>query len=40
MESKEKKKKVMKDLRQDRYKDTDLLDNGLENTGRGKGKVG
>ena len=36
MESK-KKKKVMK--KQDGNKDTDLLENGLEDTGRGKGKL-
>ena len=31
---------VMKNLGQDRNKDTDLLENGLEDTGRGKGKLG
>ena len=39
MESK-KKKKVMKNLGQDGNKHTDLLENGLEDTGRGKGKLG
>ena len=38
MESKGKKKKVMKN--QDGNKDTDLLESGLEDTGRGKGKLG
>ena len=40
MESKKKKKKVLKNLGQDGNKDADLLENGLENTGRGKGKLG
>ena len=42
MESKKKKKKVIKDLgaRWEANKDTDLLENGLEDTGRGKGKLG
>ena len=39
MESK-KKKKVMKNLGQDGNKDTDLLENGLEDMGRGKGMLG
>ena len=38
MESK--KKKVMKNLGEDGNKDADLLENGLEDTGRGKGKLG
>ena len=38
MESK-KKKKVLKNLGQDRNKDSDV-ENGLEDTGRGKGKLG
>ena len=33
------KKKVMKNLGQDRNKDTDLLEKGLEDMGRGKGKL-
>ena len=40
MESKKKKKIVMKNLGQDGKKDADLLKNGLEDTGRGKGKLG
>ena len=39
MESKKKKKKVVKNLGQDGNKDTDLLENGLEDMGRGKGKM-
>ena len=40
MESKKKgKKMVMKNLGQDGNKDTDLLENGLEDMGRGKGKM-
>ena len=40
MESKKKQKKmVMKNLGQDGNKDTDLLENGLEDMGRGKGKL-
>ena len=39
MESKGKKKKVVKNKGQDRNKDTDLLENGLEDMGRGKGKL-
>ena len=35
-----KKKKVMKNLGQDGNKDTDLLENGLEDMGRGKGMLG
>ena len=38
MESK--KKMVMKNLGQDGNKAADLLENGLEHTGRGKGKLG
>ena len=38
MESK-KKKKVLKNLGQDRNKDSDV-ENGLEDTGKGKGKLG
>ena len=38
MESKGK-RRVMKNLGEDRNKDTDLLENGLEDTGRGKGKL-
>ena len=38
MESKKKKKMIMKNLGQDGNKD--LLENGLEDTGRGKGKLG
>ena len=38
MESKEK-KKVMKNLVANGNKDTDLLENGLEDMGRGKGKL-
>ena len=34
-----KKKKVLMNLGQDRNKDTDV-ENGLEDTGRGKGKLG
>ena len=30
----------MKNLEQDGNKDTDLLENGLEDTGRGTGKLG
>ena len=37
---KEKKKNGQKNLGQDRNKDADLLENGLEDTGRGKGKLG
>ena len=33
------KNKVMKNLGQDRNKDTDLLENELEDMGRGKGKL-
>ena len=41
MESKKKgKKMVMKNLGQDGNKDTDLLENGLEDMGSGKGKLG
>ena len=39
MESKKKKKIVLKNLGQDRNKDADI-ENGLEDTGRGKGKLG
>ena len=40
MESKQtSKKKIMKNLGQDGNKDTDI-ENGLEDTGRGKGKLG
>ena len=41
MESKKKKKRkmVMKNLGARRNKDKDLLENGLEDTGRGKGKL-
>ena len=39
MESKKKKKKVLKNLEQDRNKDADV-ENGLEDTGVGKGKLG
>ena len=35
----EKKKKVLKNLGQDRNKDADI-ENGLEDTARGKGKLG
>ena len=35
-----KKKMVMKNLGQDGNKAADLLENGLEHTGRGKGKLG
>ena len=38
MESK--KKMVMRNLGQDGNKDADLLENGLEDMGRGKGKLG
>ena len=31
---------MVKNLGQDGNKDADLLENGLEDTGRGKGKVG
>ena len=34
------KKMVMKNLGQDGNKDADLLENGIEDTGRGKGKMG
>ena len=34
------KKMVRRTLGQDRNKDADLLENGLEDTGRGKGKMG
>ena len=34
------KKMVMKNLGQDGSKDADVLENGLEDTGRGKGKLG
>ena len=34
------KKMVRRTLGQDRNKDADLLENGLEDTGRGKGKLG
>ena len=41
MESKKEKKMVIKNLGvQDGNKDADLLENGLEDTGRGKGKLG
>ena len=39
MESKKKKKKVLKNQEQDRNKDADI-ENGLEDMGRGKGKLG
>ena len=32
--------KLLKEALQDGNKDTDLLENGLEDTGRGKGKLG
>ena len=37
---KERKENGQKNLGQDRNKDADLLGNGLEDTGRGKGKLG
>ena len=40
MESKKKKKTVRRTQGQDRNKDADLLENGLEDTGRGNGKLG
>ena len=44
MESKKKKRKEKKMIRrtygQEGNKDADLLENGLEDTGRGKGKLG
>ena len=42
MESKKKKKREWSEepRGQDGNKDTDLLENGLEDTGRGKGKLG
>ena len=39
MESKKKNKLVLKNLEQDSNKDTDV-ENGLEDMGRGKGKLG
>ena len=38
MESKKKKEMVLKNIGQDRNKDTDV-ENGLEDMGRGKGKM-
>ena len=40
MESKKKKENGQKTLGQDGNKDADLLEDGLEDTGRGKGKPG
>ena len=40
MESKKKKKMSRRSQGQDGNKDADLLENGLEDTGRGKGKLG
>ena len=40
MESKKKKKKVLKNLGGRGNKDADLLENGLEDMRRGKGKLG
>ena len=40
MDSKKKAKMVMKNLGAGRNKEADLLENGLEDTGRGKGKLG
>ena len=40
MESKKKKKMVRRTYQQDGNKVADLLENGLEDTGRGKGKLG
>ena len=40
MESKKRKNKIMRNLGQDRNKDADLLESVLEDTGKGRGKLG
>ena len=40
MESKKRKNKIMRNLGQDGNKDADLLESVLEDTGKGRGKLG